>query len=278
MKTKFSSITACIHAYAQRVYRQGSSSSVFFYGDKIYSYGHHYLLGEFIVNPADEQAIIINDEGYSRTTSKHIGIVIQATRQYKQFFTMDVNEEKVIRQLEAWYELLIKAKKPEKYISDANYLYSKHCSYCKWLQVEPDKEVTELVNRFGSITDEERKAIVKKRKLQQKRDKELAKMKELEKIYKFLTYEVDYLHGMTEDYIRISQDKQSIETSQAVKVPIREAKILYMLIKQGKDIKGHRISNYTVISINGVLKIGCHNINRQNMESVGEQIINIETI
>jgi len=58
-------------------------------------------------------------------------------------------------------------------------------------------------------------------------------------------------------------------------VPIKEATILYKMIKAGKDIKGYKIDKYTVISINGTLKIGCHNINRANVTEVGEQLLKL---
>jgi hypothetical protein len=48
MKTVFSNAQDCVHAFAQRQTPQGRSGNVFFYGDKIYSYGYHYLLAEFI--------------------------------------------------------------------------------------------------------------------------------------------------------------------------------------------------------------------------------------
>ena len=92
MKKVFSSNQACIHAFAQRNQSEGSSSSVFFYGDKCYSYGHHYELARFIQGVDGSDAIRINDRGYSSSTGKHIGLVQNATRQYKQFFDTHTDE------------------------------------------------------------------------------------------------------------------------------------------------------------------------------------------
>ena len=63
--------------------------------------------------------------------------------------------------------------------------------------------------------------------------------------------------------LRIKGD--DVETSRGAYVSVREAMILWARIKEGKDVKGHRIGNYTVISLNGVLKIGCHEITREEM-------------
>jgi len=56
-------------------------------------------------------------------------------------------------------------------------------------------------------------------------------------------------------------------------VPVDEAKVLYKAIQQGIDIKGYRIGNYTVNSLNGVLTIGCHRINMESVQRTGKQII-----
>jgi hypothetical protein len=48
------------------------------------------------------------------------------------------------------------------------------------------------------------------------------------------------------------------------------AKLLYKMIERGIDIQGKHIEHYTVTSINGTLKIGCHNINIDSMHKVGK--------
>lgn len=63
-----------------------------------------------------------------------------------------------------------------------------------------------------------------------------------------------------------------METSQSAKVSVIAAKILYNDIVNKKDICGFKISEYTVTSINGVLKIGCHNINIESMHKIGTLI------
>ena len=70
MKKVFQNTSEVVHVFAQQTQSEGrnQSSSIYFRDNKIYSYGSHYLLGEFINN----ETIIINDFGYSVTTSKHI--------------------------------------------------------------------------------------------------------------------------------------------------------------------------------------------------------------
>ena len=88
MKTVFTN-TDTIHTFAQQTQYEGrnSTNTIFFEGNKIYSYGYHYLLGEFL----DRNTILINDTGYSMTTSQHIGLLMGATSQYKQYYKTRVD-------------------------------------------------------------------------------------------------------------------------------------------------------------------------------------------
>ena len=71
------------------------------------------------------------------------------------------------------------------------------------------------------------------------------------------------------DLIRISADKQYIETSQNVKIDIAEAKKLYKALSMGIDIVGQKIGNYTIhVNTGSCLKIGCHNIKLNHIDEV----------
>ena len=112
MKKVFSN-SELVHTFAQRSQEEGRTPSggMFFEGDKIYSYGYHYLLGKFI----DEKTIIINDRGYSSSTGKQIGMLRNATRQYRQLFTTDIEVNVVSPRIIEASEKLKNANKPEKY-------------------------------------------------------------------------------------------------------------------------------------------------------------------
>ena len=148
MKTVFSNTQDCVHAFAQRQTPQGKASSVFFYGDKIYSFGYHYLLGEFI----DDKTIVINDKGYSNTTSKHISYVSSGTRQYKQFFTTKCEIGLVYSQVLTLQSKLATARKPENYI---NQILSLFDSLNEFIQYTKGKHIPKDT-RYKAI-----KAIVK---------------------------------------------------------------------------------------------------------------------
>jgi hypothetical protein len=283
MKRVFRNSQDVIHLFAQRSQAEAQCSNVFFESNRIWSYGRHYLLAEFIKNDSGDEAIIINDTGYSVTTSKHIIEVRQATRQFKQFFELQINPQKVLNQLELLADKLSKANKPELYISPAENLFNKFNEFQAWKGETNDKEnllkIRSIINVFRGADYltylEQKQAIIKQA--------EKLRVKELKKQFKkelkeFFAYERNYIYRNfpdSEDYLRISQDGKDIETSQNVRVSIKQAKILYLMIKNGHDIKGYNIAGYTVIGLNGVLKIGCHKINLKNLTETGEKILSL---
>lgn len=278
MKKVLNNSSDVIHLFAQRSQSEARCSNVYFNSiNKIYSYGSHYLLGEFINNHEGNEAIMINDCGYSATTAKHISQIRQATRQYKQFFIMSTDAKKVLYQLENFAKKLQSARKKEIYITPALNLIE---SYNKWLQwsgvfnletnqinlisaVFTGSDITEYFNNKQKAIKQAEKEQIKRNKLELNKN-----------VKKFEQYKINSIYNtLGEDFLRVSNDGLMVETSQGVKVDIREAKILYKMILAGKDIKGVKISDYTVISINGTLKIGCHNINMKSVHKVGKSII-----
>lgn len=273
MRKVFSSIGECIHAYAQRNQTEGRSSSVFFYRDRIYSYGHHYLLGEFITNEKGELAIMINDRGYSSSTGKHIAWVFSATSHYKQFRTTHTNGEFVLQKMRNIYEKFLRANKPQKYIDEASSLMYYYQEYIAWINKIPSQDI-EIRDCFALMSGDNIEELKLKAKELKKEQDRIKLEKNKQNIQRFMSHEIDRLNT-PEDYIRISIDGTEIETSQAVNVPVNEAKILYKMIISGRDIHGFKIGYYTVIGLNGVLKIGCHKINKNNMHEVGQKILSL---
>jgi len=277
MKSVFSSNSETIHIYAQQNHPEGRSTggNVFFYGSKLYSYGYHYLLAEFI----DPNTVVINDKGYSNSTSKHINIAQSALSQYKIFYTTRTDLEYVASEVRYNLKKLAKARKPEIYINNILSLWRSLNEFIDYrgLKVKRSKDYLEIKRAVEAIEDSPENYKEKLQKLAKEKEakaKRKAKKELKEKLQKFLNYKIHSfrVNGMN-DFLRVSKDGESVETSQGVRVPIKEAKILYRLIKAGKDIKGFKISHYTVISINGVLKIGCHDIDTDSVQKVGEAII-----
>lgn len=266
MKTVFCN-SEIMHVFAQRTQSNGrtSNGNVFFNGNKIYSYGYHYLLGEFL----DDNTILINDKGYSVSTSKHITYLRQAVSQYKRFYTTETDEKYLITKLNSELVKLTKAKKPEIYISSINYLFSKYCEFQEFKKLPINKELKKIhftANNGANL--ETYKKLVKAIEEKQKREK----LKKFKSIYKdFKNYETDRIYkGLTGfDYLRISKDKQYIETSQEIKIDIQEAQKIAKAIKLGLNIVGQKLKYYTINKFdkNGLVA-GCHNIPKTEIDYI----------
>ena len=281
MKKVFTNSTNVIHLFAQRTQSEARCSNVFFYNDKIYSYGYHYLLGEFITNKKQNLAIIINDKGYSSTTSQHISELTQATRQYKQFFTTQTDVNIVLQTIENNVKKLQNARKKELYILPSLNLFDKLNEFIRWTNntsLKKDTRYKKIVSLIKILNGGNYLEYLKKEnaRIDRENKKEAQRQKAIldKNILDFKNHEVNRIYNSETDYLRLSLDLQNVETSQGIKVTIKEAKILYKMILDGKDIKGIKILDYTVISINGTLKIGCHNININSMHEIGQMILN----
>jgi hypothetical protein len=286
IKKVFRTSSEVIHLWANKRQDEAEQAGhfntpVFFYGKKIYSYGHHYLLGEFITNEKGEEAVYINDVGYSKTTTKHIWEVRSATKQYKQFFETEINDYRVLRTLEGYIERLEKAKKPELYISPANHLSENFDTYRRWVNggsINDFPLIKAAINAINTKTGNEyfqKKADI----LEKERIAKLERQKkaQAEQIEKFFAYEVNTVYGLERDFLRISKDEAFVETTQRVRIPLKDAYLFYQLIKAGKNIHGLELkaeySSYTVIGWeNDVLHVGCHHIEKQHVMEVGEKV------
>jgi hypothetical protein len=273
-------ISDVLHLFAQRTQSHAKSGNVFFNGDKIYSYGHHYLMGEFVTNPKGETAIIINDKGYSSSTASHISGLTMATRQYKQFFTMKMELDNVLSTIEGNVQKLKTARKKELYINPSLALFDALNEFFLWSgnkDFKKDERYKKIVGLIEVINGKDYKDYLadnKKRFLADQKKKEKLRIANLKlQIERFENYEIERIYNSNEDFLRLSQNGEFVETSQWVKVPIKEAKILYLLIVAKKDIIGFKIADYTVISINGVLTIGCHRINMDSVHKIGQLLI-----
>lgn len=282
MKKVFQNTSEVVHVFAQQSQWQGrnQSGSIYFYDNKIYSYGSHYLLGEFI----NDETIIINDFGYSVTTSKHINELINATSQYNQFYTSSIDIKYVQTEINAFLKCLTNARKPEIYISNINKLetnLTKWVEYCKDNKISHKyklnksdynyKKIVKIANSLLTLEALEKiKAKGKKDAAKQKaKDKKELKTK----LDKFNTYKIDRFKVGKFDYLRLSQNGEFVETSQNIRIEKSEAKKLYFAIKKKVDIRGQRIGYYTVNKIdNKALTVGCHKICIKSVQKIGELI------
>ena len=78
MKTVFSSNSELSKVWANQTQQRGRASNMFFDGETIYSYGHHYQIAHFIDAPNGQKVCFINSNGFSNSTAKHTNHVLRS--------------------------------------------------------------------------------------------------------------------------------------------------------------------------------------------------------
>jgi hypothetical protein len=273
MKTVFTN-SECVHTFAQQTQQTGrtSNNNIFFEGDSIYSYGYHYELGRFL----DDKTILINDKGYSNSTAKHIGLLVGATSQYKRYYKTKTNIYLVHKQIMYLKYKLSKARKPQMYISQIYGLWNSFNEYInerKRNELRKYKEYKELLLFVDSLQEETSIEDLRNwAKEEEKKKREKQKKQLTESLTKFREYKKDYFSIGGKDYLRLSKCAQFVETSQGVKIDIEEAKRYLKLLKSGAIMRGQRIGNYTTISFDKLLRIGCHNISKEEIQHISNLI------
>ena len=276
MKTVFSSNYDAIHAFAQQNQYEGRNQtrSVFFYDNKIYSYGHHYLLGEFI----DKDTIVINDKGYSNSTSKHISILIGATSQYKQYFLTKIDIDYIHSHVFNYLKpKLAKARKPQIYLSEIFSLWHSLNEFAidrkQKTKLAKNPKFQQLLRFVDMLQDSENLEALKdwQRKENERKNREEKKLFR-DKLKKFNEYKIDFFRVGNLDFLRLSKCGQYVETSQGVKIDISEAKRYYNILTSGANMRGEKISHYITKSFDKLLTIGCHNIGKDEVQRIGKLI------
>lgn len=280
MKTVYSDLSQIAHIWANQLQENASNSASNFYfdGNVIYSYGCYFPIAKHVVNEAGENATLFTERGYSNTTSKHISIVRQAVNHKNVIYCF--NPESTHKQnFKSWQievenigTKLLKAKKPEIYLSEISTIANKANKYAAFFNVAIPEglqaaisiankdDYKEYANKKAAfeLAEIERHEI----ELQKRHKKELA----------------DWLKGKTnrlyvrngQDYLRLNEDR--IETTQGVKIPLETGKRLWQAIKDNKLQVGAKVLDYTVDAVGKEIKIGCHNFKPGYLINFGKKI------
>ena len=140
-------------------------------------------------------------------------------------------------------------------------------------QLRKYKEYKELLLFVDSLQEETSLEDLRNwAKEEEKKKREKQKKQLTEKLQKFREYKTDYFRIGGKDYLRLSKCAQFVETSQGVKIDVNEAKRYLKLLKSGVMMRGAKIGNYTTISFDKLLRIGCHNISKEEIKYISNLI------
>lgn len=281
MRTKFTN-TEIVHIFANQTQEIGDASNLFFRGNKIYSYGYHYLLGEFV----DAKTIVINDAHYSNSTSKHCTLLWRAIPEgIKIHWKSNVDLQRATNRIKKDFAALVASKTKGAYFKNQILFtwenlnefikYRKDKNTPKDIRYKEIKKIVKQVTQEGSnfteMINKQKEAYKKRINTQIKK----ALQREQENLKRFINHEINYFTPHSNlTYLRIDKDGKEIETSKGVRIRKGEAILLYKKILENQPIEGGKISHYTINGIKGKnLVVGCHTIPMSEINRIGQTLI-----
>lgn len=292
MKKVFKNSSEVFHIFASQSQDEGRCSNVYFHKNLIYSYGSHFCMAN-VISP---EKVLITTRRYSVTTAKHLSEIRYALNHYERCFvpypelsfSEDFRSDQSnmnfwANEMQDLYNVIGNKRKKEETRERAKLelknIVQQIEKYLDWTgqKITASKEKRGDLMRFKTLFEAAKneessevlaakladKAIkeIKARQAKQRKNLKLWISGENVDTWSFNAIETVYLRAIS------NEDGDFIQTSKGAEVTLRAGKILFDLIQSGKDVKGFRIDDrYTVISLNGVLTIGCHKIERKEIE------------
>ena len=267
MKKVFSDSSQVAHLWANKIQDEArnTNGSLYFYKDKIYSYGGHFVIAKH-AHVKGRDVVLFTTRRYSNTTAKHIGITGNACSHLEKIYVpfpddnADKNVVSLLQEAQIALSGIAKAKKPQIYVDKANYflnlidvlvdLFDYH---------DMDNEIAAI--RAVTSKDEYAKLTAEQAERARIREEERERKRLLdhqENVSKWLNGESHVLYSRIDhrDYLRLSGDV--IETSQGIKMSIQEARVLQSVIKADRLKMGDKVLDFTVIEVSDRVRIGCH--------------------
>jgi len=257
MKTVFNnSMTAHVWFSQSQDYGNNSSSSLYFSGATIYSYGNHYPLATIY---KDQEVVLVNSTPSSVTTGQHRSDVLRAidNETFKTISvpdTMDAQNRENIEHLESrvleTLENLFKGRMHH----ESHYIYSigKYNDYLDYFGPFVGHEKIEIDDHLESFSTE----VAKKRRIRESKEAEKRKIIQAKQLQEFRVGETSSVNSH-KIYLRVRNGL--VETSHGADVPLKDALRLYKALKNKTVNVGHIVGSFTLEKhSDDIVKIGCH--------------------
>lgn len=292
MRTVLKGHDEVAHYWSNQIQPEGKASRMFFEGNTIFSYGHHFEIAK-IVKPC---VVLFTEYNYSSSTGKHKTIARRAIPHHFKVFPSATTKEwgnypivtdnilnltYYLQKAEEWLNKAVNARSlAETYAQTAKHWLSIFLDYAKEFEVNT-KPFTKLFETLSDTIDNfkipEKYLAYVKAKLDAKKAAEKAKAQDWKKHLKqWKNHTGNYLScSIPEcdfDYLRIVGNE--IETSKNVRFSIASGVLIWRKLQQQESVKGEKIDDrWTVIDNNlKFLQVGCHRIPHSEIQAVAKQL------
>ena len=276
---------------------RNSSSSLYFVGQTIYSYGSHFPIARHITNDRGERAILFTTAHYSVTTSGHCSAVARAIpTDVPVFHVAHVqngsadrpnHKDNVENYLHRLSELLGKAKRArlyrDHYEREALALRDQLRCYVAFFDVQsvtiPESAALDALQSWiAAHAEEDRQRREQRARLaEEERRKEQA-----ERIERFRAGDphVSYVPGVS-PMLRVAGDE--VQTSLGARFPVSHAVRALLLVRKIRESGGEyvryghtvHLGHYAIdrIESDGTVHAGCHIVKWDEIERIAPQLV-----
>lgn len=294
-----SSMVAHLWANQSQADARTATNNMFFNGDTIYSYGHHFPMARHVKTLDGHAIVLMTMRTYSNTTSNHLREVRQAIRHLTVIDCVNPtanypreHTENLLAIRKECFETLTKATRSRTYtewlLQSADNLARQHAAYRRAFGLELDAalviEANWKVQVAGRVAAQ--KELAKEQAKQRAEREAKHKLEAIADLEKWKLGEIYHRSGFG-NYslpiaLRLSENKEDIETSAGASVPATHARRIWKLILKIRangtpyQRNGHteHVGNFSVdsIAVDGTLVAGCHTITFEAMQELAGKL------
>lgn len=281
MRKTLSNHQEVCHYWAHQRQSEGRSNNLSFQGNILLSY-HHWWIGR-ILDVNGQPIALLRSDSYSVSTSKHQNYARRAVSHLTSFcvpfagYNREEHEGNIqyfIHERDSLRQQAKRARSNKEWLLERQQDTSDQCA--QYLDVFKDEFDSEFIKKVQAIlNDEEGQTLVilreeLNRTKAEREAKERARQieQEQEDLVKWRNHD-SQRRSFTTTALRLSPDKQAIQTTHGASVPLEAAKALWSAYKAGKTIEGRHIGPFTINHVNGeTITIGCHVVPTSEIETV----------
>lgn len=290
MRNVLSSNDQVFHYWANRVQESGRAGNVFFEGDSLYSYGHHFCIARHLTG----RVVAFTTQSYSMTTSHHISAARSAARHLQVVHVHDpaaapsTNKARALESIAG--DLAYAQRKGIRHTTResrrANALEIA-LNFNAYLAALPEGEgkyvqpidTTDLEGATAALIAQQQEREATRLREQQERAERLREALQGWKAGESCAFN---LHGLPPALRLVERDgSQVVETSHGACIPVDDARKLWRVLNS-PAVKGHEVRppggiklgayQLNTIRADGSIVVGCHDIAFNELEDIAKQL------
>lgn len=300
MKKVFGRSAEVAHVWAQQNQEEGRCRNMFFYKDKIYSYGHHFCIARILPSGV----VVMTTRDYSSTTAGHKADVRGAVSHrtmvscHNPEATAAANKDIALRDIEDALKEAETIRKvlPTTRIAGRRVALRLAEQFNLYLRALPKNErnTSIILTKPLLVSAEDRQELRdyedklrtrrelnyanRSERMKERQAKDALKAAENIVSWRAGTYH-DRLPWNVPTMLRLSADRSEVQTSHGANIPTSHALRLWPLVKGCKDSgqglqREVRLGHYTLnrIETNGDIVVGCHIIAFPEIEAIAREL------